>query len=319
VAQRDSRYNSRMTQINRRELFRIAWSAAPALWLSRSAAAQAAPELTLQPLADKLTLLTGAGGNIAILQGRDGLLLVDSGLPNTAEAMDAKARTIAPAIKTLINTHFHFDHVGGNERLGGAGVRIVAHENVLKRLSTPQKNAFLNREFPALAPSGRPVMTFSTVSEIVFDGSKVACQYLPNAHTDGDATIHFLSANVYHAGDLLFNGMYPFIDYSAGGCIEGMVAAAERILGAVDAKTKIIPGHGPMATRDDVRAWHDMLAGVNERLSALIKAGKTLEQAQAAEPTKPWDDKWGRGFLKGSDFVHTLYAGKNADQSTGRS
>jgi len=307
-----------MTQVTRRELLRLGSAIGPSLWLSQYVRAQTPPSLEFQALSDKLTLLTGAGGNIAILHGEEGLLLVDSGLPNTAEAVEAKARSLSPVIQTLINTHFHFDHVGGNERLGGEGIRIIAHDNVLKRLSTPQKNAFMDREFPALAPSGRPVMTFSTVSEVVFDGNKVACQYIPNAHTDGDATVQFLNANVYHAGDLLFNGMYPFIDYSAGGCIEGMVAAADRILAAVDAKTKIIPGHGPMATRDDVRAWRDMLAGVNERLSALIKAGKTMEQAQAAEPTKPWDDKWGRGFLKGPDFVRMLYAGKNADKTTGR-
>ena len=306
-----------MIQISRRELFHVAWSAAPALFLTRGIAAQTAPELALQPLADNLTLLTGAGGNIAILQGREGLLLVDSGLPNTAELVDARARTIAPVIRTLINTHYHFDHVGGNERLGGESVHIVAHENVLKRVSTPQKNAFLNREFPALAPTGRPAATFSTASEIVFDGNRIACQYIPNAHTDGDVTVHFLNANVYHAGDLVLNGMYPFIDYSAGGCIEGVVAAADKIVSAVDGKTKIVPGHGPMATRDDVRVWHDMLAGVNERITALIKAGNTLQQAQAAEPTKPWDEKWGRGFLKGSDVVRMIYAGRNADKNNG--
>ena len=142
-----------MAQVTRRELFQIASSIAPALWLARGASAQTSPALKLQPLGDKLTLLTGAGGNIAILQGADGLLLIDSGYPQTAEAMDSLARSVGPsAIKVLINTHYHFDHVGGNERLGREGVRIIAHENVLKRLSTAQKNAFLNRESPALRP-----------------------------------------------------------------------------------------------------------------------------------------------------------------------
>jgi glyoxylase-like metal-dependent hydrolase (beta-lactamase superfamily II) len=305
-----------MARITRRDLFQIASSIAPALWLARSAAAQTPPALELQPLGDKLTLLTGAGGNIAILQGEDGLLLIDSGYPQTAEAVDSKARSVGPStIQILINTHCHLDHVGGNERLGREGVRIMAHENVLKRVSAPQKNAFFNREFPALAPEGRPVVTFSTGGELRHGGEKVAYQYLPPAHTDGDATIHFRNANVYHAGDLLFNGMYPFIDYSAGGSIEGMVAAADRIIEAVDGKTKIVPGHGPMAVRDDVRAFRAMLAGVNERVAALFNAGRTLKQAQAAEPTKPWDDKWARGFLKGSDFVRLLYAGKNGGRA----
>jgi len=300
-----------MAQVTRRELFQIASSIAPSLWLARSAAAQTAPTLELHPLGDKLTLLTGAGGNIAILQGADGLLLIDSGLPQTAEAVDSRARSTGPAaIQVLINTHFHFDHVGGNERLGREGVRIIAHENVLKRLSTPQKNTFLNRESPALAPEGRPAVTFSSAGELGHGNEKVMYRYVPPAHTDGDATVHFQNANVFHAGDLLFNGMYPFIDYSAGGSIEGMVAAADRIIESVDTKTKIIPGHGPMATRDDVRAFRAMLAGVNEQVTKLRAAGKTLEQAQAAEPTKTWDERWGKGFLKGSEFVHMLYAGK---------
>jgi glyoxylase-like metal-dependent hydrolase (beta-lactamase superfamily II) len=294
-------------------MFQIASSIAPAFWLVRGAAAQTPPALELQRLSDTLTLLTGDGGNIAILEGADGLLLIDSGLPANAEAMDKKARAVAPfPIQVLINTHYHFDHVGGNERLGREGGKIMAHENVLKRLSTPQKNAFLNREFAALAPEGRPTATFSTGGEIAHGSEKVRYEHVPPAHTDGDATIHFRNANVFHAGDLLFNGSYPFIDYAAGGSIEGIIAAADRIIETVDGKTRIIPGHGPMATREDVRAYRAVLSTANERVTALIKAGKTLEQAQAAEPTKEWDGKWGRGFVKGSEFVHMLYAGKTS-------
>jgi len=300
-----------MIRMTRRELFATVSAAAPAWWLARNAAGQTAPALELQPLADKLTLLTGAGCNIAILQGEDGLLLVDSGLPQNAEAMDNRARSAGPgAIRVLINTHYHFDHVGGNERLGREGARIAAHENVLKRLSTPQKNSFFKREFPALAPEGRPAVTFGAGGELRHGAEKAAYRHVAPAHTDGDATVHFLNANVFHAGDVLFNGMYPFIDYSAGGSIEGMVDAADGIVAAVDGATKIIPGHGPLAGRDDVRAYRTMLASVNERVSALFRAGKSLEQALAAEPTKDWDEKWGRGFLKGPDFVRLLYAGK---------
>ena len=306
-------YNVGMTALTRRELFQIASSIAPAFWLSRVGAAQTPPALELQPLTDKLTLLTGDGGNIAILQGADGLLLIDSGYERNSEAMDKKARSVGPApIQVLINTHHHGDHVGGNERLGREGVRIMAHENVLKRVSTPQKMAFFNREVPALAPEGRPAVTFSGGGELTHGGEKVVYRHVAPAHTDGDATVHFQNANVYHTGDLMFNGMYPFIDYSAGGSIEGMIAAADRMIEAVDGKTKIIPGHGPMAVRDDVRAFRSMLAQVNERVSGLIKAGKTIDQVLAAEPTKAWDEKWGKGFLKSSDFVRILYAGKVA-------
>src|SRR6267142_2424004 len=142
-----------MSQISRRELFEIIASIAPALCVTRRGIAQTQPAIELHSLGDRLTLLSGAGGNIAILQGEDGLLLVDCGLPQTAEAVDQRARSVGPAsITVLINTHFHFDHVGANERLGREGARIIAHDNVLKRLSTPQRNAFFDREMPALAP-----------------------------------------------------------------------------------------------------------------------------------------------------------------------
>ncbi len=301
-----------MSQITRRQLFQIVSSVAPAYWLTRNSYAQAQPAPQLQRIGERVTLLSGAGGNIAILQGKDGLLLVDSGLPQTAEVVDTKARSVAAVpITILINTHFHFDHVGGNERLGRAGVRIIAHDNVLKRLSTPQKNAFMKMEAPALAPEGRPKTTFSDAGQLTHNGEKIAYKYLPPAHTDGDTTVHFANANVYHAGDLFFNGMYPFIDYSAGGNIEGMVTGADRMIEAVDAKTKIIPGHGPMATLEDLRGYRDMLADVNEKVSKLVRSGQTLEQIQAAEPTKAYDDKWGKGFLKPADFVRMLYAGKS--------
>lgn len=309
-------YNVGMMQLTRRETLGIASSIAPTMWLVRRAAAQTLPALELQPLAEKVTLLTGAGCNIAILRGADGLLLIDSGLAQNAEAMDGKARSAGPSpIQVLMNTHYHLDHVGGNPRLGREGVRIMAHANVLTRVSAPQKNSFLKREFPTVAPEGRPAVTFSTDGELSHGGEKVVYRHLPSAHTDGDVTIHFRNANVYHTGDLLFNGMYPFIDYSAGGSIEGMVAAADRIIEAVDGKTKIIPGHGPMALRDDVRAFRTMLAAINERVTGLLNAGKTLEQAQAAEPTKAWDEKWGRGFMTGSDMVRMLYAGKTGERA----
>ncbi|HXN50043.1 MAG TPA: MBL fold metallo-hydrolase [Bryobacteraceae bacterium] len=302
-----------MKRLTRRELFQFVSSAAPAFWMASRAAAQNEPTLKLEPLADKLSLLSGAGGNIAVLRFGEGLLLVDSGLPQTAEAMEHQAHTAGPgSIAILINTHCHFDHVGGNERLGRAGARIIAHENLLKRVSTTQHNTFMNRDIAPLDLAGRPKTTFTDGGSLEQGGEKIVYRHLPPAHTDGDATVHFVNENVYHTGDLLFNGMYPFIDYSADGSIEGMVAAADLMIQAVDGKTKIIPGHGPLATRDDLRAFRDMLATVNDRVSKLVTAGQTLDQVVAAEPTKPYDDKFGNGFLKPADFVRMLYSGKTA-------
>jgi len=303
-----------MTRITRRELFRIVSSAAPAFWLASGAAAQNQLALKLETVSYGLSLLSGAGGNIAVLRfGDDGLLLVDSGLPQTAEAVQHLAHTAGPGrITHLINTHFHLDHVGGNERLARAGARMIAHYNVLKRLSTTQHNAFLNRDLPPLDPAGRPDHTFADGGALTQIGEIVIYRHLLPAHTDGDATVQFVNENVYHTGDLFFNGMYPFIDYSADGSIEGMVAAADLMIKAVDRKTKIIPGHGPLARRDDLRAFRDMLAGVNDRVSKLVSAGQTLDQVVAAEPTKPYDDKFDKGFLKPADFVRMLYSGKTA-------
>jgi glyoxylase-like metal-dependent hydrolase (beta-lactamase superfamily II) len=302
---------ARMTRITRRELFRIVSSVAPAFGLASGAAAQDQPALKIERIGDKLSLLSGAGGNVAVLRFGDGLLLVDSGLPQTAEAVESRAKTAgAGPIAILINTHYHSDHVGGNVRLGRAGARIIAHENVLKRLSTTQHIAAFGRDVPPLDPAGRPKTTFTDAGALDQGGEKVAYRHLPPAHTDGDATVHFENANVYHAGDLFFNGMYPFIDYSAGGSIEGMAGDADLMIQAVDANTKIIPGHGPMATQDDLRGFRDMLVGVNERVSKLVGAGQTLDQVVAAEPTKPYDEKFGKGFLKPAAFVGILYAGK---------
>jgi len=302
--------------MNRREALRTLLSAPPLLWAARLGTLRAQGAMTLESLAPKLTLMSGFGGNIALLQTDDGLVLVDSGIPENAEATDTKARSVAAVpIKVLINTHFHYDHVGGNERLGREGVKIIAHENVLKRVSTPQKNAFFGREFPALAPEGRPKTAFTGGGSLALGTEKLQYQHLPPAHTDGDSTVHFLNTNVFQTGDLFFNGMYPFIDYSAGGSMEGMIADADQILKTVDAKTKIIPGHGPMGTRDDLKAFRDMLAAVNEKVSSAMKGGKTLEQLQAAEPTKDYDAKWGNGFLKPADFVRMLHMGKSGKRS----
>jgi cyclase len=301
---------SKVVRVTRRQLLRMGSSAAPAMWLAGMGAAQTQqPELHVEKLAGKLTLLTGTGGNIAILEGEEGTLLVDSGLPNTVEAFENKLRSggLLP-VKVLINTHYHYDHVGANDRFGSEGARIIAHENVLKRLRAQQADA--SSTAPPRTPKGLPTLTYSESGNLTYGGVKVAYEHLPPAHTDGDTTVRFESLNVYHAGDLFFNGMYPYIDYAAGGSIEGMVAAADRMIEAVDAKTQVIPGHGPMATREDLRTFRSVLAEANERVSKLIAEGKTLEQVLAAEPLKSIDAKWYKAGFGSARFLRVLYAGK---------
>jgi glyoxylase-like metal-dependent hydrolase (beta-lactamase superfamily II) len=297
-----------MTRLTRRDFVQIVTALVPALG---TAAGQAAPEFSVQPLTDKLSMLGGAGGNIAILRGPAGLLLVDSGTAPIAAPLIARIHALAPLpVSVLINTHYHFDHVGANPDFGRSGARIIAHENTRRRLSEPQHRMSSATGAPPLDPAGLPNAPFTDSGSLSFAGQTVAYRHLPPAHTDGDATVRFENANVYHTGDLFFQGMYPYIDYAAGGSIEGMVSDTDLILKAVDSSTRIIPGHGPLATRDQLRDYRDMLSGINERVSRLVREGKTLEQTQAAEPTKPWDEKWGNGFLKPAQFVELLWNGK---------
>ena len=297
-----------MTYLNRRQLLQ---SVAAAVAGGSLAHAQA-PALKLESLGKNLSVLSGAGGNIAFLTASDGLLMVDAGLPETVEPVMEKAKAAAPKIAVLINTHWHYDHVGANAAIGKSGARLIAHINVKKRLSTKQHVAALQRDFEPLPIEGQPAETFSDKGHLSYAGEKVQYTHLPPAHTDGDTVVHFEHVNVLHCGDLYFNGMYPFIDYSSGGSIEGMVANAERMGKMIDAKTKVIPGHGPISNKSELAEYHDMLAGVNDAVSKLIKEGMTSEQAVAARPLAKWNDKWGKGFLTPDRFVGLLYLGKKS-------
>ena len=269
-----------------------------------------APALKLESLGTNLSVLSGAGGNIALLTSSDGLLMVDSGLPDTVDPVMEKVKAAAPKVAVLINTHWHYDHIGANTVVGKSGAKLIGHVNVKKRLSTKQHIAALQRDFEPLPVEGQPAETFTDKGQLSYAGEKVHYTHLPPAHTDGDTVIHFQKANVLHCGDLYFNGGYPFIDYSSGGSIEGMIANAARIAKMTDAKTKLIPGHGPISNKTELAAYRDMLVGVNEVVSKMVKEGKSSAEAVAAKPLAQWDAKWGQGFLKSDQFVGLLYLGK---------
>ena len=295
-------------RISRRGLFALVSTAAPALWVARRGMAQQQGGIEVTPLTDRLSLLSGAGGNIAILRGPDGILLVDTGVPQASQEIEKRARAAGVPI-TVILTQYHYDHVGANDRLAKAGARIFAHENTYKRLNAEQQKAFFGGQAPP-AGAAAPKTVFTDAGSLTIAGETVLYKHMPPAHTDGDVVVLFESANVYHTGDLLFNGMYPYIDYAAGGSIEGMAADAERMYQDVDSRTKIIPGHGPIASREDLRTYKAMLEGVNERISKLVREGRTLEETKAAGPTKEFDEKWGRGFFEPKQFVELIYKGK---------
>lgn len=294
----------------RRSFLRTFASIPAAGLLARFPLAAQQGALQVTTLAPKLHLLAGAGGNIAILEGPDGLLMIDCGVPEATAGILAETGKIAKSpITHLINTHWHYDHTGGNTAIGKAGARILAHDNTRAHLAVKTTIAFFQRSFEALPAEGLPAETFKDQSRLKHGADSLHCVYLPPAHTDGDITVHFQNANVYHGGDLLFFGMYPFIDYSTGGSLTGMVANAERISKAVDDKMKVIPGHGPVGGKQDVKEYATMLAACLESMQKLIQSGKTLEQVQAAQPTKVFDAKWGNGFLKPEQFVALNYTG----------
>jgi cyclase len=187
------------------------------------------------------------------------------------------------------------------------GTKIIAHANTRKRLGTRGTVEALNRTFEPLKPEGIPAETFTTGGNLTFGKQRLEYTHLPAAHTDGDACVFFPALNVLQTGDLLFNRSYPLIDYSSGGWIGGMVSAAEALGNIGDAQTRIIPGHGPLATKADLQAARDMLATTQERLTPLIKAGKTVEEAIAAQPTREFDERFALGPRKPDAFVRIAY------------
>jgi cyclase len=294
---------------NRREFLQAVLTGAVGASFSYRALAQnAPPPITGTKLTPDLVMLSGDGGNVAIVLGGDGLFMIDGGLDNrAADLMKAVSEVDGHRVTTLFNTHWHYDHVGSNETLGRAGAKIVAHENVKKRLSERTVFESANRTFDPLKEEGLPKETFATGRKMAAGRTGVICSHIPLAHTDGDAYVFFPAFNVLHTGDLLFNGTYPVIDYSTGGWIGGMASAAETLGKVGDTNTKIIPGHGPLATNADLKASHDMLATIHDRVAALITQGKSVEEAVAAKPTKEFDEKFGQGARKPDAFVQVAY------------
>jgi cyclase len=267
-------------------------------------AAQAPMPIVPTKLSDRVYVLIGNGGNVGLVAADDGLMMIDSGLPTRGNDMASAVAAVSPLkVQRLLNTHFHFDHTGGNETFGRTGTKIMAHENVKKILSIQFKDDAFGMTFEPLKPEGLPVETFAGGGKLTFGKEKLEYTHFAEAHTDGDTYVFFPEANILHCGDLFWNGMYPVIDYSAKGWIGGMIAAADKMGKVGNAQTRVIPGHGVVGTKTDLKAWRDMLVTVNERLELMAKQGKTLEEVLTAAPTKDLDEKWGKlrpadGFLK---------------------
>ncbi len=288
-------------------------AAVVALMLGAAAAVFAQRDLSkVEIRADKLAagvyVLFGAGGNMGLSVGPDGALLVDDQFAELSPRILAAIKSVSDQpVRFLVNTHWHGDHAGGNENMAKAGALIIAHDNVRRRLAEGMYNELFETKMDASPAVALPVITFNDSTTFHVNGDDVVVFHVAPAHTDGDAIVWFKRANVVHMGDTFFNGMYPVVDYPSGGNIDGMIAACDRVLPLLAADTQVIPGHGKMATREDLRAYRDMLVGIRSAVAKLVKQGRNLAQVQAAKPTAKWDEKWGGGFIKPDIITKVIY------------
>ena len=270
-------------------------------------------QITAVKVADNIYMLQGAGGNIGLSFGSDGIFIIDDQFAPLHEKLIAvideltDGKVSKSANTFLLNTHFHPDHTGGNELMGESGTVIVAHNNVRNRLAVEQVIPFFNRTSPPVPDIGLPVITFEQDITLHLNGDIVRFIHVGPAHTDGDAIVHFTKSDVIHTGDILFTNSYPFIDLDNGGSVGGFINAVEKILELAGDNTKIIPGHGSLTDKAGVLSYHKMLSTIFERVTAMVKDGKTLEQIIASKPTTEFDAQYD-GFISNEAFLGLLYS-----------
>lgn len=268
----------------------------------------AAVEIKTQKVAEGIYMLTGEGGNIGVSVGADGVFMIDDQFAPLSEKIKAAVAALSDQpIRFLINTHWHYDHTGGNERFANEGVIIVAHHNVRKRMAVDTEIAAFGSLIPASPRAALPALTFNDNLTLHLNGDEARVIHYKNSHTDGDSLIHFVNANVIHTGDLWFNGIYPFVDISSGGSVSGAIKTIKSILALADDATRIIPGHGPLGDKQAMRDYLAMLETVSGRMAKLITAGKSIDEIVALKPNADYDETWGRDFLKPDMFLRILY------------
>jgi glyoxylase-like metal-dependent hydrolase (beta-lactamase superfamily II) len=260
-------------------------------------------------LSDTITAIKGRGGNIAVSSGEDGVFIIDDQLKPLTDQLLAAIREISDKpIRFVINTHYHSDHVGGNEALGKTGSVIIAHDNIRKRMSRDQFSHFFDDTTPAWPEDSLPIVTFSDKVTLHMNGEAVTAHHVPRGHTDGDSIVHFEGSNVIHMGDIFFNERYPFIDLDGGGSIQGLISAVELGLQLADKQTRIIAGHGPIVSdQSGLLAYYDLLVKARADVQALVDQGMSLEQAIAEKPTAEWDETMGKVWITPEQFVTFIY------------
>ena len=268
-------------------------------------------EITIRAdhVAGSVYVIQGRGGHIGLSVGDDGAFMIDDQYaPLTPAIREVVGRLTDQPVRFVVNTHWHGDHVGGNESLGETGSVIVAHENVRKRMSTEQFMELFDRKVEASPDIALPVITFADGVTFHLNGDTMRVVHVANAHTDGDAVVYFTEADVLHMGDVYWNGLYPLIDTGSGGSPRGVVAAVDAVLPMISDDTRIIAGHGPaISGKAELIVYRDVIAAITDRIQAAVEAGQTLAEVQAAGLTADWDDTWGEGFIKPDVFVKIVY------------
>lgn len=270
-------------------------------------------EIRTEKAAGSVYVLYGVGGNIGASAGPDGVLIVDDQFAPLADKIRAALKPLSPGpLRFVLNTHFHFDHTHANPVFGREAL-IVAHANVRRKLSADV--VVLGQTYKALPKEGLPVVTYDTTLSIHFNGEEVRVVHFPAGHTDGDSIVFFTGSNVIHMGDHFFAGRFPFVDVDNGGSVEGVTRNVAEVIARAPAGVRIIPGHGPLSTVEDLRAYHSMLAETTELVRARLRAGRTLEQAKAEGLPDRWKE-WGTGFVNTQQWIETVY--RSLQQNAGK-
>ncbi|MGE4652401.1 MAG: MBL fold metallo-hydrolase [Myxococcota bacterium] len=265
--------------------------------------------ITRFEIAKGLDMLVGRGGNLSVSSGADGILLVDDQFaPLTPKIRAAIAEIQDGPVRFVLNTHWHGDHTGGNENFARAGALLFAQDAVRERMSRDQEMRAFGRTIPASPEAALPVVTFSDAMRFHINGEEIHVHHAPRAHTDGDAIVQFRRANAIATGDVYFNGSYPFIDLASGGSLDGMIAAVEQVLALSDAQTRIVPGHGPLSNRAELRAYRDMLVTVRARVAAALREGASFSALSASGPLRDLDGRWGGKIVNSQDFLRSVHA-----------
>jgi glyoxylase-like metal-dependent hydrolase (beta-lactamase superfamily II) len=275
----------------------------------RDAAATA--QISVTSFRGNISVLQGSGGNIAVLPGGDGTLLVDGGITaSKPRLIEALGTLKAAPVKHLINTHWHFDHTDGNEWLNEQGASIMAHPNTRKHLSSTQRvDDDWNFTFLPSPARALPTEIVHSDRQLHLNGTSIALKLYDPAHTDSDLSVRFVEPDILHTGDTWWNGIYPFIDYSTGGSIDGMIKAADRNISSTSDETIIIPGHGPVGNRKQLIESRNMLSAIRENVAKLKSSGRTLEETITARPTADFDAQWGQFVITPALFTRLVYEG----------